>query len=940
MANQSLPPGFELENAPLPQASAQSGQLPPGYELEEQKYGEGLGNQIGAAAAGLARGATFGLSDQFLTKSGYVKPETLAGLKEYNPVTSGVSELGGAVGSALLAPELSPAGALSEVAGGVSEAAAPLATELAGTVVNPNTSPIINKIVSRAISGGAGGAIEGAAYGLGQAVSDNALGDPDAMGEKLLSRIGMSGFFGGSIGSIFGQFGSELADKAESMGPKEALREQGLAAPAGEGIATPGLSAAIDEAPKEDQISLIEGLKKRKDNADEIDAAAQRLGAPSLEGMTTDSDHIQRLEGTLLKSPTDTGVARQQLYQSGFDKANQAAESTLADRSGLTATELADKTKSDLEDAFQKKYEPIQQGYQDLEPLTKNIEIPPQSRNAISRNIGKIIEDEGLVKGTPERSFVESFADGFGEIDNLDKLKKFRTALGRATGPETRYVSGIIKEKLDNLELNILKRYGEALPEGEPKLIVADVIRQMGETKEAYKAFRGDMETLGKGFWGKKKIYGYKDFIDKLDEIGPSKFGRKLFDKDNVKFADWFQQNFPEQYKNLAQFKKSEIYEHANKSGQFNAPSVFRDIEKLQPETRKALFSPEDLQKLNDSKLYLDNIRKVRNFNPSDSGTHINYLNHFDSLTATGAAALSGHPLIALGAFVSPRAKNLRDQLILKTIKEFGPMGTGKIGALSTLEKIGNGVTGQIKSKADAVFDFAKKVPPGALGSLLAPNPDDHKTRVQTVGEMGNNINKLYSELNQNSAPLYKHAPNVANSAQTVAVRAVQFLNSKLPQEPQKFPLSPDYVPSKGEIAQFNHYFNIVEDPTNIMTEIKSGTLTPQSLETIQTVYPKLYSEMQTQLTEALTKKMTSKSNLLPHQTKLALSLFLGQDLDASTTSQNVLSNQTALANPGQQQALNHIQSQQKISQTGLSKIDKATMIMTPAQKSNQRVES
>src|SRR5574340_1121147 len=55
----------------------------------QAQYGD-LPGQLTAGLAAGARAATLGLSDQALTKTGLVAPETLKGLEEANPVASGV----------------------------------------------------------------------------------------------------------------------------------------------------------------------------------------------------------------------------------------------------------------------------------------------------------------------------------------------------------------------------------------------------------------------------------------------------------------------------------------------------------------------------------------------------------------------------------------------------------------------------------------------------------------------------------------------------------------------------------------------------------------------------------------------------------------------------------------------------------------------------------
>lgn len=136
------------------------------YEALQQKYG-GVGNEALAGLAGAARGLSLGISDVGLVKSGLVSPETLKGLQEANPISSGAGQLAGGAG---LISATGGAGGLTEGAG--------LATKLGAS------------------------AVEGGAFGLGNAISDYAMGDPNLNAQKIAAHIGAGALFGIGAGSL------------------------------------------------------------------------------------------------------------------------------------------------------------------------------------------------------------------------------------------------------------------------------------------------------------------------------------------------------------------------------------------------------------------------------------------------------------------------------------------------------------------------------------------------------------------------------------------------------------------------------------------------------------------------------------------------------------------------------------------------------------------
>lgn len=136
------------------------------YNKSQAEFGGALNTGL-AGAAGLARTSTLGLSDLAMTGSGWVKPETLVGLKEANPIVSGAAELGG---TALL---LAGTGGTSMLAKG------------AGT---------LGKL--------AAGALEGGAIGAGQLTSDYALGDHNLTAQKIAAHVGGNALFGAGAGLL------------------------------------------------------------------------------------------------------------------------------------------------------------------------------------------------------------------------------------------------------------------------------------------------------------------------------------------------------------------------------------------------------------------------------------------------------------------------------------------------------------------------------------------------------------------------------------------------------------------------------------------------------------------------------------------------------------------------------------------------------------------
>lgn len=179
----ALSAGFKLEQRGAGAERAKA-------EGEASQYG-GARDAIAAGVLGTARGATFGLSDVILRGAG--EDEEARNLKRAFPVTSTVTEIGGAVAPAILSggaggvgaiARLSPAGATARLALGATE-------RLAGA------APGVARYAGAAA---AGGAVEGALQNAGSYVSEVALKNKELSAEGFVGSAGQGALFGGVAG--------------------------------------------------------------------------------------------------------------------------------------------------------------------------------------------------------------------------------------------------------------------------------------------------------------------------------------------------------------------------------------------------------------------------------------------------------------------------------------------------------------------------------------------------------------------------------------------------------------------------------------------------------------------------------------------------------------------------------------------------------------------
>jgi hypothetical protein len=249
----------------------------------EEKHGGVVGG-LEAGAAGLARGASVGLTDVLARHVAPSLADTLDELKEARPIISGVTNVVGAVAPIVFsggaaAPEEAAALAGGEALGGVAKLGAGAAEVAAGAAKSAATveaqtaavqaapavagaaegvlSPLkaaakvaagysppavisrigegverlvgqlagpatgsVAKAAVRVAGIAASGAVQGGLYQIADQMDEDALGDHEANAEKLIAAFGHGAFMGSIIGGGFGAAGEILPAIVQRAAPK------------------------------------------------------------------------------------------------------------------------------------------------------------------------------------------------------------------------------------------------------------------------------------------------------------------------------------------------------------------------------------------------------------------------------------------------------------------------------------------------------------------------------------------------------------------------------------------------------------------------------------------------------------------------------------------------------------------------------------------------
>lgn len=904
-----LNPEGELVSIPTEQVAdaLENGYQPASDEhvaqyAKEQKYGS-AGQQAITALEGIGQGLAGPLATGAEVSMG-IKPEDMRGREEVNPGTHLASEVAG-----LAAPALLTGGASVAERLGV-EGAAEAGAAIAG--VSKYTQASVLGQAGEAVAGATGlggkaagymsqvgaetvkGAFEAALFQGGEEVSRTFKEDPHQTAESAIADIGLAGVMGGVFG---GALGAALKAPSALQGVSHELPgtfvseldQAGMEA--GDFATSIKNSNIIKESEKE---GILAGLGEEKENAKEIRSAAERLGAPVMEGMVSASKAIQKAEDSLINGvETVSGIRRRKLYADGYRKAEGAVEAALGEGSTYSKAEIGDIFQTSIVKDLEAQNAPIKAMYDELKQYHSIIPLSDKSAPAIIRNL-KNIPEFRVSPSSPEGQMVSRVARELENLKTVDDIKIYKNTLstGFSATPGEKRMAGIIRDKLTDLEESSIERFAkQQMKTPEAKSRILDLVEQRKAANGQYKEFIGKVQTLAEQL-GKGRVYGIQDAINFIKDLTPEQVTSRLFAKNNSGFLKFFEKEFPEQMQLMKDYQKGVLREQSSKAGEFSTKNLFNKVNKLEPEIQKSIFTSEELSKIRDAETYIRAIPE--NFNPSGTANMMAFRQFFE------------HPT---GAIIA----NARDYAIEKFIKA--------VAAAPDVRKavdLAKATVAGIKSTDKA----AKAVFQGTMPATVIPIEAHRAKLAKIVEDYSKNPEKMFQIGDNNPVPEYGQA-----FAQT-STRAMQYLNGLRPNSEPKNPLDRRVAANPFEQSKYNRALDVAQKPLSVLKRMKEGTLTPDDVITIRTIYPKMYDRIAQRLTENMINQV-EKGQAIPYKTRVGLALFLGKPLDSTMTPEGILG---AQPKPAAAQPESPLQpaSNPKHSTANLNKT--ATMAQTPGQ--------
>lgn len=163
------------------------------------------------------------------------------------------------------------------------------------------------------------------------------------------------------------------------------------------------------------------------------------------------------------------------------------------------------------------------------------------------------------------------------------------------------------------------------------------------------------------------------------------------------------------------------------------------------------------------------------------------------------------------------------------------------------------------------------------------PRITDHKGLKEHIDYLSANPEAML----KTGGDLGHYLPEHGQQLAALSATAVNYLSSLKPTNTQNSPLDKVVPPSKSATTAYNRQLGIAENPLIVLEHAKKGTLLPQDIATLQTLYPKLHDSIVAGIGQEMI-DVSSKNETIPYKIRSSLSMLLGQPLDSTMTSQSM----------------------------------------------------
>lgn len=861
--NQSIPtppPGFKVIDQPNlgAQPGAASDSPPPGFELVEDKYGT-TGQQAIAGLEGAAQGMIGPLAPMAERALG-VKPEAIRSRAEVNPWTKGLGEAAGLGAGAITgtgeAALLGKVGMAAKTAAGLGEAS--MAARVGSSAVQQAAEMAI---------------LQGS-----DETAKMVYQDPKATAQTAIANIGLASALGGVGGAAFTGVISPLW-KA-TLGPKVEA----------------GLSALVNH------VGGAEATTDAINKAADLEARTGVPLPPEIKAVVNDLPGARAIHSDLSQNDMRAGQAYQKILQGVEEGAGAKVVESLGknvEDLGSLPKENRYATGQELGDSLHQSLSPTAEALNsEYENTANSFKSNPNSIN-ILRGMDESLSKKAMEEGWPKAidkdnmNLINKVREALPEQANINDLKLAITNLDRKwDAPDFKAAMAAKKILSKGMEDSIIEHMGPEAAVGYNQL------------RNNYADFMNHLEDLDThlhvGKWG-----GPKTFLDALKERSETK-GEQLLQnftgKNNAHLLDTLKDH-PEVLARIKDHYVNDLLRDSTKNmypGQMiKANALVKDISNMSPQVQGLIASPEQHATIQ-ANMELLNSLKDPTHNWSNTARTIAKQSHGALSPISLLAMLMGHGdaglLSYLGTLGFSEAKPAMKLAMMRFLGSSQPIKAE--GFKSMVSLIDNTYKGQntINKAVENVFKPGIKV----LTDSQMPSAKEIMKLDRMIASNDKNDNKQITDNAIHSAPAGHYMPEHQMAIAQSQAQASQYLQSIKPQGFKPSPLDKEIPPTPAQEARYQRALTIAQQPAIVMQRIKDGTLLPSDVVDLKSMYPAVYDSMSNAVMSNITNKQADES-LISYNTRIGLSLFLGQPLDSSMAPMSIMSAQPIPQQPQQQ---------------------------------------
>lgn len=824
--------------------------------VSEQKYGTTT-EKIKAGLEHAASSATFGLSTGIEKASG-VKAKDIRGRSEENPISAGIGDVAGLLGSSLAGVG---EGALLDTVGSGAAKLTGLGGEGAG---------FLSKIGSSAVKN----AVEFPLFQAGDENSKMLSQDPNQTVQSALTNIGLSSLIGAGSAPAFGVV-SPLW-KATS-GSKVGQILKAITDRAG------GIDGAIPDAMKE----AIEtsGLNP----------------APEIRAGLSDNPVFQQMFKTLEQSDTTkSGPELQETYKTFRKQASDSLVTALGkspedvgSMGELSKYEAGKEIGQKLSEELKSQIDPLTEKFEKIKAQYAGKELPQGLTDKISENLAQLIQSEGWYASPSSDIMSEAnrVLKELPQLKNLKDLNHYMTAIGNNTydfaNPQLTRAGSLMKNILREAEADVVQ---QTLAEKAPELISEHM-----QARASWKNLSDLTESLNDRLHvgGSTSPGSFVKNLSAMASESGERVLQRLSGKNDAALLQLISEKFPQTADLIKNYHVNDLLKTAATKAvpgeAINGGALVRAMEKMSPELRDFAITPDAAKKIQSVGSMLDQLHSLPH-NFSNTARTLDKLSQYlpGSAMAILTMVISHNPVASLlvGPLMKYLGKDVPDAVRLALLKFIGSNKPIESEAFKNMvEMISHASKGEnlIHRASKAVFKAGAEV----LSQTAMPDEKDRKKLDSQLQKLQTDPSSLFKVGGSTAHYLPDHGTALAQTS----VGAVNYLNSVRPGTSQASPLDKKIEPSTTKIAAYHRALDIGEQPLVVLQHIKNGTLQTQDVAALKTMYPALYEKMSEKLTEHLVDHVGGE-NSIPYPTRMSLSLFLGQPLDSTMTPEAIRATQ------------------------------------------------